>query len=173
METETSGWGDLSHTAPILGGKNLSEIEMECVFRNANQDHLVTPLRQALEATTRVAHSTEQAEQQRRSALALQEQWDTLFAQREQLRIELRRGGELLEQVQEELATQRACLEDWPLYERVCGHNPLPDYMQSLLVKERMEQFLPGWLSRREESLKALQRKMEHCAKENGLEHLL
>ncbi len=75
--------------------------------------------------------------------------------------------------MQRDLAVLRGRLEDWPACERICGLNQLPEYMQSLAASERIEQFLPGWLKRREERLHALGRKMERCARQNGLEHLL
>jgi hypothetical protein len=78
------------------------------------------------------------------------------------MRTEIKRGWELLEQVQRELAVLRARLDEWAGYEVVCGKNPLSEYMQAIAAKERIEQYLPVWLKRREEQLHALDRQIEH-----------
>jgi hypothetical protein len=167
LQVEPINWNQ------TLGGiaRNPSEIEVACLIRNLDQKNLVAPLREA--ALANIAPSREAAEKKRRAALALQEQWDGCVAQRELLRNEIKRGKECLEQVQTELAGVRERLEDWADFERICGVNPLPEYMQSLSAKERIEQFLPGWVKRREARLEALERQMERSARENGLEHLL
>lgn len=105
-------------------------------------------------------------------ASARREQWDTWFNKRDQMRMEIKRGWELLEQVQRELAVLRARLDEWAGYELVCGKNPLSDYMQTIAAKERIEQYLPIWLKRREEQLHALDRQMEHGALQTGTEEL-
>jgi hypothetical protein len=61
-------------------------------------------------------------------------------------------------------------LSDWAAYERICGRNPLPDLIQALVIKERMEQFLPEWIKQQEEQIAELTRKMEPCAQHNGFE---
>src|SRR3954470_16010519 len=97
----------------------------------------------------------------RRAALELQEQWTSWLKERESLRADIKRGIEYLDQVVKEHALARAGLEQWPAYERHCGKNPVFDYAQTLLVSERIEQFLPDWLKRREAQLNALIRTME------------
>jgi hypothetical protein len=171
MQVEPRNWNTADALRRIA--RNPSEIEVACFVRNFDQKNLVAPLREAHAALAEIASSREAAEEKRRAALALQEQWDSCFTQRELLRSEIKRGKECLEQVQSELAAVRARLEEWADFERICGQNPLPEYMQSLSAKERIEQFLPGWVKRREDQLHALERQMEHCARENGLEHLL
>ena len=154
--TEPLNWTPVETTAPE-DAKNLSEIEVECLVRNSDQRNLVAALRRC----------------QAGAALDCQRQWDDLFAQRELLRNQIKRGKECLDQIRNELATLRAHLEEWPDYERICGKNPLTDYMQSISSKERIEQFLPGWLDRQETQLRSINSAMECFAKQNGLEHLL
>jgi hypothetical protein len=171
METEALHWEEIQSFG-LDAGRNPSEIQIESLCSNFEQRNLVAPLREAHAALARTEHSKE-GEEKRQAALALQEQWNTWFVQREQLRGEIKRGKELLEQVQGELAALRTHLEEWPAYERICGKNPLFDYLHSIWIKERIEQFLPAWVKRREDQLNAIHSKMELCAKQNGLEHLL
>jgi len=112
-------------------------------------------------------------EQNRSAGPTLQGQWDAWSSKRDQMRTEIRRGWEFLEQIQRELAVLRARLDEWAGYEVVCGKNPLPDYMQTIAAKERIEQYLPVWLKRREEQLTALDSQMEHHVIRNGGEQLL
>jgi len=107
------------------------------------------------------------------ATLSLQEKWEGWLVRRELLRNDLKRGKELLDNTQRELAQLRSQLEEWPAYERVCGKNPIMDYMQAIAAQERIEQFLPAWLKRRETELATLNRALEECARQNGLEHLL
>jgi len=164
------GMGLSEHEA---AGKDLSAFQLECLVRNSDNRNLVAPLREVHAALGENEKAEWATEDKRRAALALQEQWDRWLEQREQLRNEIKRGRECLEQVQKDLTLLRARLEEWPTYERICGRNPLPESMQSLLATERIEQFLPGWLRRREDQLQALIWKMEQSAKEDGVEHLL
>ncbi len=153
--------------------KNSTEVEVEVFFRNFDQKNLVAPLREVRAAQLRPTPSPKASEATRRAALELQEKWEHWLVQRELLRNDLRRGKEFLEHTQKELARLRGMLEEWPAYERVCGKNPLLDYMQSVAAHERIEQYLPTWLKRREKDLEALTRSLEDCARQNGLEHLL
>lgn len=173
MHVETSPLESLEPISRTLPTRNSSEMELECLFQNLDQKNLVAPLRKAHAALAQSGRSRKKTVQQCRSALALQEQWNAWLAQRDQLRNEIKRGRECLEQTRKDLAAVHGGLEDWTGYERICGKNPLCDYMQTLAAKERVEQFLPDWLKRREEQLKVISRKLEHCAKQNGLEHLL
>jgi hypothetical protein len=173
MEIERLNWETLEPLSSRMGGKHQSEIQIECLFRNLDQSHLVASLREVQATLTHPGAPTEGAEAKCRQALALQEQWDACLFRRESLRAEIKRGREYLEQTQRELAGLRSCLEDWQAYERVCGQNPLGDYMQSLTAKERIEQFLPGWIQRRETELQSLNREISLCAKQNGMEHLV
>lgn len=66
---------------------------------------------------------------------------------------DIRRGQECLTRVRREISVLEAKMEDWPEFEKVCGKNPLPDYMQMLSDKERVERFLVLWLKRREKRL--------------------
>lgn len=173
MEIEPMTWEGMGQIERDNAGRDLSAVQLECLVRNSDNRNLVAPLRQAHAALGETARAELATEDKRKAALALQERWDRWFEQREQLRSEIKRGRECLEQVQKELALLRARLEDWPSYERICGRNPLPESMQSILAKERVEEFLPGWLRRREDQLHALGRKMEQYAREDGVEHLL
>jgi hypothetical protein len=170
MQLETLKWSEAS---AVADPEAVTEIEVQSRLRNLDHRNLVAPLREAqLDPSAGAGNGTPAAEQ-RRAALALQQQWDAWLAQREVLRGDIKRGRECLEQTHKELAGLRASLEDWAGYERICGRNPLLEKMQLLTASERIEQFLPGWLKRREAQLHALNHQMEQCAKQNGLEHLM
>ncbi len=153
--------------------KHASEVEVEVLFQNFDQKNLVAPLREVRAAQSRLAAAPPASEESRRAALDLQEKWEGWLVHRELLRNDLKRGKELLEHTRNELVQLRAQLEDWTGYERVCGKNPIADYMQSIAAQERIEEFLPSWLKRRESELATLTRSLEECARQNGLEHLL
>jgi hypothetical protein len=153
-------------------GKNLTDIQIECFLRNVDQKHLVLPLRTA-QLEFAGTSSREAVEEKRQAALQLQEQWDVLFSAREELRNEIKRGRECLEQIQKELASMRGELDNWASFEKTCGKNPLLDYADKIAAKERIQQFLPEWIKRRESQLAAVCRDLEFCAKQGGLEHLL
>ena len=148
----------------------LTAAELESILRNIDHKDLVPPLR---EARTSLDHSHPEAGEKCRAALALQERWNSWLVQREVLCEEIKRGKECLQQVQEDLAATRASLEDWAQYERQCGKNPLFSSTQSLGARERVEQFLPGWVRRREEQLRGLTHEMEAFARQHGMEDLL
>jgi len=48
-----------------------------------------------------------------------------------------------------------------------------PEYMQALVAKEHIQQFLPVWIKRREDRPAGALQRMERWAKEQGVEHLL
>lgn len=170
MQLEALKWSEAGNLA---NPEQIMEVEMQSRLRNLDHRNVVAPLREAqLGLSAHGGNGAPDAEQ-RRAALALQQEWDAWLAEREVLRGDIKRGRECLEHTHEELAGLRANLEDWAGYERICGRNPLLEYMQLLSAKERIEQFLPGWLKRREAQLHALTHQMEQCAKQNGLEHLL
>lgn len=173
MEIERLDWETLETLNSPPGGKHPSEIQIESLFRNLDQTQLVASLREVQATLTHPGFPTGAAEAKCQQALALQEQWDACLARRERLVSEIKRGREFLEQNQRELAGLRACVEDWHAYERVCGQNPLVEYMQALSAKERIEQFLPDWIQRRESELQALNCELNVCAKQNGMEHLV
>src|SRR6266550_1506978 len=170
-EVETANW---QQTQLQQRGKNdLREIQIESFLRNADETKLVPHLK---EARARLAQENEPSEtlgENRHEAVALQEQWDSWLAQREALREEIKCGTECLDQVRRDLAITRQQMEEWPAYEWHCGRNPLPEFVHSIWTSEQIEQFLPGWLLRQEEKLNALNREMEACARQSGLEHLL
>jgi len=157
MEIEQVSWESTEDINPKSRERTLSAIELERLVRKMESSPLSEP------GTNR------SREPNRRTALEPREQLDLWFTKRDQMRTEIKRGWELLEQVQRELAVLHARLDEWPGYELVCGKNPLPDYMQAIAAKERIEQYLPAWLKRREEQLDALDRQMEHCARQNGI----
>lgn len=100
------------------------------------------------------------------SLLDLMGHWNAAQDRCERLRTEIKRGKEYLEQVNQDLAEQRARLEDWPAYERSCGKDPLAHYTHALLVNERIAAFLPAWLERHERTLQAAQSKLEALTRE-------
>jgi hypothetical protein len=156
METEPVTWEAAESTSSE--GRALSEIELQEFVRTAQNNELPPPL--WLE--TAPERSASPSEQKRRGAAISPELWNSWFSKRDQMRTEIKRGWELLEQVQRELAVLRARLDEWAGYEVVCGKNPLSEYMQAIAAKERIEQYLPVWLKRREEQLHALDRQIEH-----------
>jgi hypothetical protein len=159
--------------ATVEAAQQRSKTEVEARFRNFDQRNLVAPLR---DVHTELAHplqSHSATEARCQAALAAQCEWDSWLTQRESLTDDIKRGQECLQQVRKELATLRALLQEWPGFERTCGNNPLFDYVHHIVAHERVEQFLPAWLKGREEQLAALTRKMQACARQNGLEHLV
>ena len=152
---------------------DLSAAELQSLLRNMDHRNLVAPLREAKASSGGLEGSHPETGEKRRAALALQERWNSWLVEREVLREEIKRGKECLQQVQERLATTRARLEDWARYERRCGKNPLFSSTDALGASERVEQFLPGWLNRREEQLRGLNHEMELFARQHGMEHLL
>lgn len=167
IELETLKW---SEAGALANCEALTEVEMQSLLRNLDERNLVAPLREAQAICGQNGDGDTHTTEQRRAALVLQQQWNDWLSQREVLGGDIKRGREFLEHTRRELAGLRANLDDWAGYERICGHNPLLEYMQLLSAKERIEQFLPGWLQRREAQLHALNHKMEQCARQNGLE---
>ncbi len=152
---------------------NASQVEIEALFQNFDHKNLVAPLREVHAAHAGLVASPADSEERCRAALALQEKWESWLVHRELLRNDLKRGNELLQHTRQELTRLRSQLEEWTAYERVCGKNPILDYMESIAAQERVEQFLPLWLKRRAAELKTLTHSLEECARQNGLEHLL
>lgn len=150
-----------------------SQVELEALLLNLDHRDLVAPVREVHAAHAGAGSSPVASEERCRAALELQEKWEGWLVRRELLRNDVKRGKELLQHTRQELARLRSQLEDWPAYERVCGKNPIIDYMESITAQERVEHFLPGWLQRRETELATLTRSLEKCARQNGLEHLL
>ena len=157
METEPVPWESTESIDQDSAERVLGEIQIEALVVNAER-----------------SNST-QAEEQRagpppewKGGLLLGEQWNSWAAKRDEMQMEIKRGKECLEQVQRELATLRGRLEEWPAYESVCGKNPMGDYLQAISVKERIEQYLPIWLKRREEQLRALDLQLKNRADSYG-----
>lgn len=153
METEPVSWETAESIHQELTERTLSEIASAQLSHHAEKSDAI------MSARLREKPQTEPTP-------LLKEQSDAWFAKRDQMRSEIRRGRECLEQVKGELAALRARLDDWPGYELVCGKNPMLDYMQAIAAKERIEQFLPGWLKDREEQLRALDLKIERHARQ-------
>ena len=172
MEVETVSWEETERIALEASSNDLSAIEIEALLSNIDEKNLIAPLREAQAAIGRAGAVKGDSAAKRREALALQEQWNKWLVEREVLREEIKRGKECLEQVREELAATRARLEDWAQYEKECGKNPLARYIQALGVNERLEKFLPEWITRREDKLASLGREMEFWGKENGIQDL-
>jgi len=95
---------------------------------------------------------------------------DSLQNHRSRLQKEIQRGKDYLETIRKELAESRRLMENWPTDERYCGRNPLPQIVQSMTVSERIEEFLPNWLKRREEKLAAITKELEMFDHQNGSE---
>ena len=151
----------------------LSEVEIESLVHNFDEKNLVAPLRQIHASSNNGKARKTASHNQRRAAVALQHKWQSWLVQRDLLRTQIKRGKDCLQQTRKELVAARNDLEDWPAYERICGKNPLIDYMVTLSAKERIAKFLPGWLKRQQAQLNTLNRKIGLCARENELEHLL
>ena len=86
---------------------------------------------------------------------------DALAKRCTRLRNELKRGREYWEQVQAELAETRALLEKWPVYERQCGRNPLPQLAQKISANKQIVEFLGDWLNRMEAQFLAASQELE------------
>jgi len=170
QRTETDGSAVMVADCAVM---DLAGAELQSLLRNMDYKDLVPPLREAQGSPAALNSLHPDAGEKRRAALALQERWNSWLLEREVLREEIKRGRECLAQVQEELAKTRAGLEDWVRYERECGKNPLFTSTESLGAKERVKEFLPGWLDRREEQLRRLDAEMGMFARENGMEHLV
>ena len=171
LQTEVSQWDKSAGVPPPAILKNMTDAQLESLFRNVEARDMVAPLREARAARASIKGS--QADQKCADAIALQEQWCASLERRELLQHDLKRGKECLDQVRTELASLRSRLEEWPTFERHCGVNPLADYVQEISAKERILEFLPHWIKRREQRLANLNRELEACARQNGLEHML
>lgn len=168
METEPISWESAERVDQEAPRRALSELPIEGLGRHAEND-LAEPLR-ATASQAENKRTDLESQIKRCSSMPLQEQWKAWSAKRDETRLDIKRGKECLEQVQLELSALRARLEEWRGYETICGTNPLPDYLQAIATKERIEQFLPGWLKRREEQLRALDRQLENYPRD-GAEH--
>jgi hypothetical protein len=164
METEPVSWESAEGTRGEAKALGEIAVELDRAVRTAQKNDLAHPLGPQQPGDT--------SDQKHRAVAARDEQYSSWSAQRDQMRTEIKRGRELLEQVQRELALLRARLDDWARYEVVCGKNPLSEYMQAIAAKERIEQYLPVWLKRREEQLHALDRQMQHNAVRASVERL-
>ena len=89
---------------------------------------------------------------------------------RERLRNEINHGKEYLLQVQSELRENRGLLEQWAQYEQTCSLQPLDHLVQSVWLKQAVEEFLTGWLKRRQKEFDKVARKIESLAR-NGKKH--
>jgi len=162
--------GEALHGHPVSPGRFFAA---ESLLRNTDPRNLVAPLREARAAMAHAPASPEKTARELQNAVGLQEKWEAWLLEREVFRNDIQRGRECLQEIRTELVSLRAQLADWPACERICGHNPLSELLQSIVTKERIEEFLPIWLENREQQLAALKLKMEACAQQNGLEHLL
>lgn len=78
---------------------------------------------------------------------------DSLLQQQDQLRNEIRRGKEYLQQLQKNLDESRTSLEQWNRYELISSIHPLDHLIETMSLQERTQQFLVGWLKRQEQKL--------------------
>src|SRR5262245_40907556 len=102
--------------------------EAAAAVRNIDPHNLVAQLREVQRIIAKASVGEETAKEIQ-VAVRLQDQWEAWLVERELLRNETQRGRECLEQIRRELAGLRQQLEEWPVHERICGHNPLPDYL--------------------------------------------
>ncbi len=152
--------------------KTLGDTNVESLLRDFGSNAVIRPLDEiSAKETRRTSKNNDTAK--RRASVTFQAQWESWLAQRDRLRTGIKRGEEYLQQMREDLRKLGADLEEWSDYERICGKNPLADYMQSITAKERIAKFLPIWLKRQQGQLQTLNRKIGVCARQNGLEHLL
>src|SRR5690242_17232383 len=131
LEVDSLRWNEALETQ----GRTATLVDIENLFRNADENGLVKPLREAHQGLSGTGETRRQAEQQCLAALAIQEQWNAWMAQREQLRNDIRRGREVLDQVRRDLALLRSRVEEWATFERHCGRNPLQDYLEEIVAK--------------------------------------
>ncbi len=175
MEVDVVNWETLEtiHQANCFGRvPNLAlESELDPLFPPFEDSAILELLRQV--HTVHTPGSALDPATKKRRGSDLQAQWQDWLAERDQLQFEIKRGREFLQQVQKELTLARKGLEDWANSERLNGRNPLLGYTQAIVVRERVEQFLAGWLATREERLKELRQEMEQYAQKHGLQKLL
>jgi hypothetical protein len=95
---------------------------------------------------------------------------NTLLGERELLREAIKRGAELLDQAQKELAQNRLQLEEWLTYEQRCGANCLPELTERVSGSRRIERFLTGWLKRQQRQLDAVEQTLRLVSQECGAE---
>lgn len=172
METKPFRWESTEQIEQDSTGRVLGEIQIEALVGNAEKSNSSSPVHETASQTEN-QRTGPPSERKRCAGLAPGEPWKAWAAKRDQMRMDIKRGKECLEQIQRELETLRRSLEEWPAYETVCGKNPMGDYLQAIAVKERIEQYLPVWLRRREEQLRALDRQLQSFGDQQGAEQLL
>lgn len=155
IELKPVSWHPLPPTQVEITAKQINDMQLE-TLTNLDRSSGIPALpdlqrKPDARATSEAKHRTESGREADRN---------TRLIQREMLHSQIKRGEEYLEQVRKELAAVRADLEQWTEYERICGRNPLADYLQSISTKEQIAKFLPGWLKRQREQLQSLSRKM-------------
>jgi hypothetical protein len=171
IEMESLSRRDLGTFDPVPAS-SFSEAQMESLFRNVAEQDLVAPLREA-HAARASGKPCLQTDAKCQEGLALQEEWQARLEHRESLRADIKRGREYLQQIRRELDALKDRLEEWPTFERTCGKNPLLEYAQRISAKERISKYLPVWLKRREQQLKAVNQQIGSFARKNGLKHRL
>jgi len=135
-------------------------MDVETLLTNFNPADAIPALPVLQASAVRKPNSKATRDAKNRRGFAQQKATNSLANQHEVLLSQIKRGEECLDQIRRELATTQADLEEWPAYERICGANPLADYLQSIAAKEQIVKFLPGWLKRQREQLQNLNRKM-------------
>jgi hypothetical protein len=170
IELEPVSWNSFEAMNENLT-KTLGDTNVESFLRDFGSNAVIPLHEISAKETRRSGKDTSPAK--RRASVTIQAQWGSWLVERDRLRTGIKRGEECLEQMRKELRKLRGDLEEWPDYERICGKNPLEDYMQSITAKERIAKFLPVWLKRQQAQLQTLKRKMGACAKQNRFEHLL
>lgn len=90
---------------------------------------------------------------------------ESLTELRDRLRNEITRGKEYLAQVRSELQENRALLDEWAQYELACAFHPLEHLVESVVLKEKVERFLSGWLVTRAKKLQQVLVELEQGEK--------
>jgi hypothetical protein len=159
--TDIKPWYPLPPAQLETAAVNQSDMKSEIFFANldSSEAEAVSSLPQAQTKLPRKPDARVGSENKSPRTARLQE--NSGPHQRELLLSQIKRGEECLNQVRKDLETMRTDLEEWVEYERVCGRNPLIDYLQSISAKERIARFLPEWLKRQRDRLQNLERNMQ------------
>jgi len=161
-------WHPLASTHVESVAKKASDMELETFFSNLDPTEAIPPLTEVQAKPARKPDARAASEKKLPVDPGSRAQGQRFLVQHEQLLSRIKRGEECLNQVHQELEMLRSDLDEWADYERICGTNPLADYMQSISAKEQISKFLPGWLKRQREQLEHLERAMQSAAQSSA-----
>ena len=160
-ELKSLNWDALNPAQVDITAKLTNDMDLETVFGNYGSSSKIPRLADSPGKMGRKPNARAARGAAGRTSAAHAHSGGGWDVQRELLVSQIKRGEECLDQIRRDLAAVRADLEEWPAYERICGRNPLADYLQSISAKEQIVKFLPGWLKRQRQQLQNLNRKME------------